>query len=156
MAGRSRKYKIALSNEERNHLKDIVRDKKTSNTIKKRCQILLALDENQSTDTTYDDCAFYLDVSKSTISNLVKIYSLKGLQAVLTINRNINSDNANRKIDGALEARIIAMACSEPPEGRARWTVKLLTEKARVELELSAGEEAVRRLLKKRITPSYE
>jgi len=149
MAGRSRKYKIALSNEERNHLKDIVRDKKTSNTIKKRCQILLALDENQSTDTTYDDCAFYLDVSKSTISNLVKIYSLKGLQAVLTINRNINSDNANRKIDGALEARIIAMACSEPPEGRARWTVKLLTEKARVELELSAGEEAVRRLLKK-------
>ena len=149
MAGRSRKYKIALSNEERNHLKDIVRDKKTSNTIKKRCQILLALDENQSTDTTYDDCAFYLGVSKSTISNLVKIYSLKGLQAVLTINRNINSDNANRKIDGALEARIIAMACSEPPEGRARWTVKLLTEKARVELELSAGEEAVRRLLKK-------
>ena len=150
MAGRSRKYKIALSNEERNHLKDIVRDKKTSNTIKKRCQILLALDENQSTDTTYDDCAFYLGVSKSTISNLVKIYSLKGLQAVLTINRNINSDNANRKIDGALEARIIAMACSEPPEGRARWTVKLLTEKARVELELSAGEEAVRRLLKKK------
>ena len=149
MAGRSRKYKIALSNEERNHLKDIVRDKKTSNTIKKRCQILLALDENQSTDTTYDDCAFYLGVSKSTISNLVKIYSLKGLQTVLTINRNINSDNANRKIDGALEARIIAMACSEPPEGRARWTVKLLTEKARVELELSAGEEAVRRLLKK-------
>ena len=81
---------------------------------------------------------------------MVKIYSLKGLQAVLTINRNINSDNANRKIDGALEARIIAMACSEPPEGRARWTVKLLTEKARVELELSAGEEAVRRLLKKK------
>ena len=62
------------------------------------------------------------------------------MNKVLVRNRNINSDNANRKIDGALEARIIAMACSHPPKGHARWTVKLLTEKARVELELSAGE----------------
>ena len=78
-----------------------------------------------------------------------KCYALEGLEKVLVLNRNVNSDNANRKIDGALEARIIAMACREAPEGRSRWTVKLITEEARVKLELTAGEEAVRRMLKK-------
>lgn len=149
MAGRRRKYKVALTNTERNRLKEVVRDKRTSNTIRNRCRILLALDENQTSATTYDDCAYYLGVSKPTICNVVKCYALEGIDKVLVRNRNINSDNANRKIDGALEARIIAMACSNPPEGHARWTVKLLTETARVELELSAGEEAVRRMLKK-------
>lgn len=149
MAGRKRKYKVALSAAERNRLKEVIRNQKVSNTIRNRCRILLALDENQSSTTTYDDCAYYLGVSKPMISHVVKWYSLEGIDKVLTLTRNINSDNANRKIDGALEAKIIAMACSNPPEGHARWTVKLLTEKARVELELSAGEEAVRRMLKK-------
>ena len=149
MAGRKRKYQVKLSNTDRNRLKEIIRNKRTSNTIRNRCHILLALDENQASTTTYDDCAYYLGISKPTISNVVKCYALEGIDKVLVLNRNINSDNANRKIDGALEARIIAMACSEPPEGYARWTVKLITEKARVELELSAGEEAVRRMLKK-------
>lgn len=149
MAGRRRKYKVALSATERNRLKEVIRNQKVSNTIRNRCRILLALDENQSSTTTYDNCAYYLGVSKPMISNVVKWYSLEGIDKVLTLTRNINSDNANRKIDGALEAKIIAMACSNPPEGHARWTVRLLTEKARVELELSAGEEAVRRMLKK-------
>jgi len=109
----------------------------------------LALDENQTSTTTYDDCAYYLGVSKPTIYNVVKCYALEGIDKVLVRNRNINSDNANRKIDGALEAIIIAMACCNPLEGHARWTVKLLTEKTRVELELSADEEPVRRMLKK-------
>lgn len=149
MAGRSRKYKVALSIMERNRLKEAIRNKKTSNTIRNRCRILLALDENQSSTTTYDNCAYYLGVSKPMISNVVKCYALEGIDKVLTINRNINSNNANRKIDGALEARIIAMACSNPPEGHARWTVRLITEKARIELDLSASEETVRRTLKK-------
>ena len=120
-----------------------------SNTIRNRCRILLALDENQSSLTTYDDCAYYLGVSKPMISNVVKCYALEGIDKVLVLNRNINSNNANRKIDGAMEARIIAMACGDAPDGHARWTVKLITEEARVRLELSAGEEAVRRMLKK-------
>ena len=83
------------------------------------------------------------------VCNIVKLYCECGLQRTLTLNRNVNSDNATRKIDGAMEARIIAMACSAPPEGYARWTIKLLTERARIELGLTAGEEAVRRRLKK-------
>lgn len=103
MAGRRRKYKVALTNTERNRLKEVVRDKRTSNTIRNRCRILLALDENQTSATTYDDCAYYLGVSKPTICNVVKCYALEGIDKVLVRNRNINSDNANRKIDGALE-----------------------------------------------------
>lgn len=146
MAGRNRKCKVMLSNDERNRLKEAIRDKKISNTIRNRCRILLALDENQSSLTTYDDCAYYLGVSKPMISNVVKCYALEGIDKVLVLNRNINSNNANRKIDGAMEARIIAMACGDAPDGHARWTVKLITEEARVRLELSAGEEAVRRM----------
>ena len=95
-------------------VKEVIRDKRTSNTIRNRCRILLALDENQTSTTTYDDCAYYLGVSKPTICNVVKCYALEDIDKVLVRNRNLNSDNANRKIDGALEARIIAMACSNP------------------------------------------
>ena len=72
MAGRSRKYKVALGNADRNRLKEVIRNKKTSHTIRNRCRILLALDENQSTVTTYDDCAYYLGVSKTMVSTTVK------------------------------------------------------------------------------------
>gem|GEM_PF-4874227 len=86
MAGRRRKYKVALTNTERNRLKEVVRDKRTSNTIRNRCRILLALDENQTSATTYDDCAYYLGVSKPTICNVVKCYcktSFKNLIIVM-------------------------------------------------------------------------
>lgn len=63
MSRHSRKYKIMLTNEERNQLKEVLRSNKTCNTIKKRCQILLALDCNTNPDTTYRNCAYYLGVS---------------------------------------------------------------------------------------------
>lgn len=153
MSGHSRKYKIMLTNEERNQLKEVLRSNKTCNTIKKRCQILLALDCNTNPDTTYRNCAYYLGVSLKMVCNIVKLYCESGLQRTLTLNRNVNSDHATRKIDGAMEARIIAMACGAPPEGYARWTIKLLTDHARVELGLTAGEEAVRRMLKNTLRP---
>lgn len=61
MSRHSRKYKIMLTNEERNQLKEVLRSNKTCNTIKKRCQILLALDYNTNPDTTYRNCAYYLE-----------------------------------------------------------------------------------------------
>lgn len=117
MAGSKRKYKITLTNDVRNLLKEIKRSKKISKTINKRCEILLALDLSQNTQATYEDCAYYLGVSVPTISRLVKMYTMNGLDSVLILNRNTNSDNVNRKIDGVLEARTIAMACSPLPEG---------------------------------------
>jgi len=62
MAGRKRKYPIGLTAAERNRIKETLRSTKSSNTIKQRCRILLALDCNQNPNTTYDDCAYYLGV----------------------------------------------------------------------------------------------
>ena len=58
MSGHSRKYKIMLTNEERNQLKEVLRSNKTCNTIKKRCQILLALDFFTYHVTIYLNCAY--------------------------------------------------------------------------------------------------
>ena len=64
--------------------------------------------------------------------------------------RRQNKRGYRRKLDGEGEARLIALACSDPPEGRARWTIRLLADKL-VELEIvdSIGREAVRTTLKK-------
>lgn len=63
MAGRKRKYPIALTTAERNRIKETLCSTKGSNTIKQHCRILLALDCNQNPNTTYDNCAYYLGVS---------------------------------------------------------------------------------------------
>ncbi|SHK24797.1 hypothetical protein SAMN05216582_10132 [Selenomonas ruminantium] len=59
MAGRKRKYPIALTTAERNRIKEALRSTKSSNTIKQRCRILLALDCNQNPNTTYDDIIYH-------------------------------------------------------------------------------------------------
>lgn len=76
-------------------------------------------------------------------------YIALGLDASITYKRNPNS-NAKRKADGRDEARIIELACSQPPEGRARWTLRLLEEKSRVVLDTPIGKDAIRDILKKR------
>jgi hypothetical protein len=81
-----------------------------------------------------------------------KQYFEEGLEAAL--NRRAPNREHHRKLDGEQEARLIALACSEPPEGRARWSLRLLAEKL-VELEIVEEEvsyQTVRRTLKK--TPS--
>ena len=65
MSGHSRKYKILLMSEESNQLKELLRSNKMYNTIKKRCEILLALNCNTNPDTRYRNYAYYLDDTKS-------------------------------------------------------------------------------------------
>ena len=60
-----------------------------------------------------------------------------------------NSDNARRKVDDGIEARIIALACEPAPQGYARWTLRLLEEKMKVTMEEAVGKDAIRRTLKK-------
>jgi transposase len=74
---------------------------------------------------------------------------IQGIDEVLKINRNINSDNANRKVDGRTEARIIEIACGPVPKGHSRWTIRLLEDYMKVELEEPISREAIRRTLKK-------
>lgn len=150
--GRTRTYHIFLSDDEKKMLHHTINNKKTCKTIIRRCSILLALDENASAHLTQIQIAKSYGVSKATVSNIVRAYVDGGIQAITSIKRNPNS-NARRKADGRAEAEIIRIACGPAPEGRCRWTLRLLEKQVRLELDEPIGRETIRRVLKKR-TPS--
>ena len=89
-----------------------------------------------------------VDISQPTISRVRKQFVEEGLEAAL--NRRTTRRVYRPKLDGEQEARLIALACSQPPAGQARWTLRLLADKA-VELEISdaLSYQTVRRTLKK-------
>ena len=146
---RRRKYTVHLSDEDVQRLKEIIRNGKTPPTIRCRCQILLLLDLAHGQTYGYKECADVTGSCIATVSNTVKTYCTNGLEKVLVLERSINSDNARRKVDGRTEARIIEIACGPVPDGHSRWTLRLLEEKARVELDTPVSREAIRRALKK-------
>ncbi len=71
---------------------------------------------------------------KATVYNILKKYSEEGIESVITIKRNINSDNAKRKLDGRAEAKIIEIACSPALERHSRWIFRLLEEECKIKL----------------------
>ena len=146
---RPKKYNICLTEEELKKLKSIIRKKETSKTIRSRCQIVLDLDENQGKVLTHKQSARANGVCMATITNTVEKYVTGGIDAVAEFKRNINSDNARRKLDGRAEARLIELACGPVPEGHARWTIRLLEKESKVILETPVGREAIRKALKK-------
>ena len=88
-------------------------------------------------------------MSKTTVRSVIDTFSSGGLDAVLTIRRSVNSDNANRKVDGRAESRIIQLACGPAPEGYGRWTLRLLADKSKVVLDEPVWKDAIARVLKK-------
>lgn len=93
-----------------------------------------------------------METSQPTVSRVRKQYIEEGMEAA--INRRPPKREYHRKLDGEQEVRLVALACSEPPEGRVRWSLRLLADKL-VELEIVKEEisyQTVRRTLKN--TPS--
>ena len=146
---RPKTYQINLTEDELKTIKSTLRKKQTSKTVKSRCQILLDLDEAHGKVLTHEQSAKSNAVCLATITNTVKLYSTKGIDGIVTLQRNINSDNAKRKLDGRAEARLIEIACSPAPEGHSRWTLRLLEEQAKVVLDTPVGKNAIGRALKK-------
>ena len=146
---RPRTYIIKLSNDERAPLQKTIHNKKTCKTVLKRCQILLELDEEQGTGLTHAQLAHSYAVCPATITNIIQSYVKNGIKDIIRYNISPNSSAALRKVDGRAEAHIIQMACSPAPEGHSRWTIRLLEEKARIELDIPVGREAIRQTLKK-------
>lgn len=145
---RKRTYKILLSDEDKKILISTIHNKKTCKTTIRRCQILLELDENAPQHLTQMQIAKTFGVSKATVSNIVAAYAKGGLNAIIKINRNPRS-NARRKMDGRMEAELIRIACGPAPDGRARWTLRLLEKQVRIELDEPVGRETIRLALKK-------
>ena len=146
---RPKTYIIKLSNDERATLQKTIHNKKTCKTVLKRCQILLELDEEQGTGLTHAQLAHSYAVCPATITNIIQSYVKNGIKDIIRYNISPNSSAALRKIDGRAEAHIIQMACGPAPEGHSRWTLRLLEEKARIELDIPVGREAIRQTLKK-------
>lgn len=146
---RPKKYIINLTEEEVKELKSTIRKKKTSKTIRCRCQIILDLDEAHGKVLTHEQSAKSNGVCMATVTNTVAKYIRGGIDAVTEFKRNINSDNARRKVDGRTEARLIELACGPVPEGHSRWTIRLLEKESKVILDTPVGREAIRNALKK-------
>lgn len=146
---RSKKYTIKLTEDEFKELKSTIRKKNTSKTIRCRCQIILDLDEAHGKVLTHEQSAKSNGVCLATVTNTVAKYISGGISAVTEFKRNINSDNARRKVDGRTEARLIELACGPVPEGHSRWTIRLLEEESKVILETPVSREAIRNALKK-------
>jgi len=136
-------FKIKLKSKEIKILKGII-SKGTEKTRKiTRCRILLLCNENKSKNVI----ASVLSINPNTVSNTCRRYVEEGLESA--INEKPRS-GAPTLFDGKVKAKITALACSTPPEGRSQWSLRLLSDKA-VELGLvdSISHTDVGRILKK-------
>lgn len=148
---RKSKYPVDLSVEERELLRSLVSKGTAAARSIRRAHVLLMTDEQRPNGKMKDDeIARQLQVHLNTILNIRKTYVKQGMQAVILRKKRITSP-VPPKVTGELEARIIALSCSEPPAGRSRWTLRLLADKA-VELHYidSISYDTVDRILKKR------
>jgi len=144
------RYRVTLTEQERQELDALT---KTAKTNAKRFlyarALLLCNAGPQGPAWTVLDTAEAMGVTPRTIEHLKKRFVEEGLAAALE-RRQPEKPPREVTFDGAFEARLIALACSEAPRGRRRWTVRLLAEKA-VELSLapSVSHMTVQRILKK-------
>jgi transposase len=144
-----KKYIVKLSEQERKELQELISKGKCSARKLIHARILLKADEAQDGTGWIDEqISEGLEVSVSTIERVRRQFVEEGVSAALS--RRAGSGYRDLKVDGEKEAYLIALACSKPPEGQARWTFRLLAEKM-VELEYidDVSHETVRRTLKK-------
>jgi hypothetical protein len=122
------KYRVTLTEEERVTLKNLIQRGHTAGYRIRHAQILLALDETPANESWTDGkiAAAYGSNIRS-IGNIRKRFVEEGFDAALERKKRLVPPVI--KIDGEAEAKIIALACSEAPEGRSRWTFRLLAEK---------------------------
>ncbi len=115
-----------------------------------RARILLKADQSEKGPAWSDNkISEALDVTVQTIERIRKQLVEEGFDSVLS-RHEYKQKTSRKKVDGEVEAHLIALSCSEPPEGRSRWTLRLLAEKV-VELGYvdSISHEAIRQTLKK-------
>ena len=143
-----KKYIVSLSEAERQTLEQLVRTGKRSASMMNHARILLKADSQQPTGSCPDQAIKEaLDISMRTIGRVRKRFVEEGLEAAL---KPRPGQGRKPKLDGEVEAHLVALRCSEPPEGRGRWTLRLLASRM-VELEYveELSHESVRQVLKK-------
>jgi transposase len=145
-----KKFIVTLTEEERNFLTALTSKGKHRSQKILNALILMACDEgeHQRTRSKNEEIARVLNTSMRKIDRVKKRFVLDGLDVALHCRK--GSRVYAKKADGDFEAHLVALSCSKPPEGFARWTLRLLADKA-VELDYidKVSHETVRRVLKK-------
>ena len=144
----SKKYIVRLTEEERQSLRTLVSKGKAAAYKIRHANILLKADADGPAWT--DQCiAKAFECHVGTVENVRSRCVLEGLEAA--VGRKEQSRLSRQyKLDGEGEARLIAVACSDPPKGRDRWTLELLADElVRLEVVDSICQQTVRRTLKK-------
>ena len=142
-----RKNAVTLSAEERERLGGLVSRGSASTHELTRARILLKADEGGAApEARWPDTkiAPALEIHRSTVRRVRERFRAEGLSAALF--RRPPKNTKPRKLDGGQEAHLIALACSEPPDGRRKWSIRLLAERF---VQLDCGEEVSRELVRR-------
>ena len=145
----TKKYRIRLTTDEQKELKTLVSRGRTAAYKQTHARILLMSDESRPDGGMTDaDISLAFGVGLSMVERVRRRCVEEGTESAL--NRNKQLRRRQKRLDGEVEARLIAIACGEPPDGRAKWTLKLLADRL-VEWEIveTISTETVRRVLKK-------
>jgi hypothetical protein len=143
----SKRLTIQLNENERQELEQLISKGESPARVQRRARILLLSDRSQKQSLGTAETARAVMCSPGTVCNVKRRYLSGGLPEALY---DKPRPGAKPKITGEVEAHLIALACSDPPEGQARWTLRLLADQL-VELELveSISHVAVGAVLKK-------
>ena len=148
----NKQYPVILTDTERDHLYSLIAAGTAPARLLMHARILLKADQSPDGPAWVDDAiADAVEVSQPTVARVRKQFVAQGLDAAL--HRRAPRRHDQRKLDGAHEAHLMALACSEPPNGQTRWSLRLLADKL-VELDIveDVSYQTVRRVLKN--TPS--
>jgi transposase len=143
------KFVVRLTAEQRHALEQMAATGQHAAAALVHARILLKADRADA-GPVWDDAriADALDCGASTVARVRKRFAQQGLEAA--VHRKKPTGRQYRKLDGAQEAKLVALACPAPPTGKARWTLQMLADRL-VEREVvgAVSDETVRRVLKK-------
>ena len=146
-----KKYKVTLTKHETELLEEITKKGKRSTMIIRNAYILLNSNQSPGGKNQKDeDIASFLGITVRTVEKIREKFVAEGLETALYGKE--SSRKYKVKVDGDVEAHLVALSCSEPPTGYARWSLRLLSDKM-VELKYvdKISHETIRTVLKKRV-----
>jgi len=145
-----KKHIVRLTKEEREYLIKLSSSGKGSARVFIRARLLLKADQSEDGPGWSDEkISEAFDITVQSIERIRKQFVEEGFDAVLS-RHEYTQKVSRKKIDGDVEAHLIALCCSDPPQGRVRWTLRLLADTV-IELGYveSISHEAIRQTLKK-------
>lgn len=146
-----KKYKVTLTKDERIELQALVKKGKRKAQIIRNALILLNCDEGEyGHKEKNENVAKVLNIGDRTIDRLKKAFVEQGFENAVYRKSQVGQGYHHRIMDGDTEAKLVTLCCSDPPQGHAKWSLRLLADKM-VELKYvdSVSYETIRRTLKK-------